>query len=287
MAVRIVDESQVHALLDMRACIELMDATLRTVARGGAVLPLRTILRLPDGCGVLASMPSHLNPPDAIGLKAITVFPGNQGSAFDSHQGVVLLFEAVHGSLVAILDASSITAIRTAAVSGVATRALANANAGDLAILGSGVQAASHLDAMAAVRSLRRVRVFSRDPRNAARFAAAAREVDSDTIAAARLYADRRESLFAEAGDFLIPRSEGRVTDAHLIGELGEVLEGTAPARERPEDLTAFKSLGLAVEDLAAPQYVATLAAERAIGIVLEIGGKRDLALEPQRASRG
>ena len=173
MPVRIISQDQVNQLLAMPACIDLMDQALRTLTRGGAVLPLRTMLRLPGGQGVFGSMPAYLNPPNAIGLKALTVFPGNEGSQYDSHQGVVLLFEAVHGALTAILDASSVTAIRTAAVSGVATRALANEDAGDLAILGSGVQAVTHFDAMAAVRPLRRVRVYSRSTANVAHTATA------------------------------------------------------------------------------------------------------------------
>lgn len=331
MPVRILTQEQVTDLLPMPACVDLMDAALRAMTRGGAILPLRTMLRLPEGRGIFGSMPSYLNPPDAIGLKAITVFPGNEGTKYDSHQGVVLLFEAVHGSLVAILDASSITAIRTAAVSGVATRALARADAGDLAILGAGVQAMTHLDAMAAVRPLRRVRVWSRTPASVEKFVAAAkgrhpvvvepaptveaalrgadlvctvtssrvpvlerrmladgchlnvvgaslataRELDSDTVAAARVYTDRRESLLAESGDFLIPRSEGRFGDEHLIGEVGEVLEGKVEGRRNASDLTLFKSLGLAIEDLAAAHYVNQRAAERGIGVVLEIGGLR------------
>ena len=331
MPVRIISQAQVTQLLAMPACVDLMDQTLRTLTRGGAVLPLRTMLRLPDGRGVFGSMPAYLNPPDAIGLKALTVFPGNEGSRYDSHQGVVLLFEAVHGALTAILDASSVTAIRTAAVSGVATRALANPDAGDLAILGTGVQAVTHFDAMAAVRTLRRVRVYSRNAANVARFVqetagrhavtveatesveaalqgadlictvtsarqpiverrwvaagahlnvvgaslAAAREIDSDTVAVARLYADRRESLVAESGDFLIPKAEGRFGDEHVIGEVGEVLEGKAPGRLRPSDITMFKSLGLAIEDLASAHYVAARAAELGIGTVIEIGGLR------------
>ncbi len=315
----------------MPACVDLMDQTLRTLTRGGAILPLRTMLRLPDGRGVFGSMPAYLNPPDAIGLKALTVFPGNEGTRFDSHQGVVLLFEATHGALTAILDASSVTAIRTAAVSGVATRALANPDAGDLAILGSGVQAVTHLDAMAAVRTLRRVRVYSRNAANVARFIKdtagrhgvtaeavdsveaallgadlictvtsarqpiverrwvadgahlnvvgaslpGAREIDSDTVAVARLYADRRESLLNESGDFLTPKSEGRFGDEHLLGEVGEVLEGKAPGRLGRSDITMFKSLGLAIEDLASAHYVAARAAELGIGTVIEIGGLR------------
>ncbi len=331
MPARIISQAEVNQLLAMPACVDLMDQTLRTLTRGGAILPLRTMLRLPDGRGVFGSMPAYLNPPDAIGLKALTVFPGNEGTRFDSHQGVVLLFEATHGALTAILDASSVTAIRTAAVSGVATRALANPDAGDLAILGSGVQAVTHLDAMAAVRTLRRVRVYSRNAANVARFIKdtagrhgvtaeavdsveaallgadlictvtsarqpiverrwvadgahlnvvgaslpGAREIDSDTVAVARLYADRRESLLNESGDFLTPKSEGRFGDEHLLGEVGEVLEGKAPGRLGRSDITMFKSLGLAIEDLASAHYVAARAAELGIGTVIEIGGLR------------
>jgi ornithine cyclodeaminase len=332
MPVRLLDQEQVTALLGMRECMGVMESALRALARGGAVLPLRTILRIPDGRGVFGVMPSHLTPPDAIGLKAITVFPGNEGTAYDSHQGVVLVFEPRHGSLVGILDASSITAIRTAAVSGVATRLLARPDAGDVAILGSGVQADTHLDAMMVARGVRRVRVWSRTPDHAARFTARsraryaglkvevapdarsavqgadivctvtssrvpilmgewlapgahvnavgasqmpARELDSDAVARARLYVDRRESALAESGDFLIPRSEGRFGDDHIVGEIGEVLEGAVPGRRSPAEVTLFKSLGLAIEDLAAGHYVLGEAERHGIGLVLDLGGLR------------
>ncbi len=330
MPTRILTQQQVTELLPMADCVDLMDQTLRTLARGGAVLPLRTMLRLPEGRGILGSMPSYLDPPDAIGLKAITVFPGNEGTRFDSHQGVVLLFEAKYGSLSAILDASSVTAIRTAAVSGVATRALAASDAGDVAIIGSGVQAQTHLDAMAVARRLRRVRIFSRHRANAEKFAvsartrhavpievvasaeaaireadiictvtsartpvverawvaagahinavgssvAANREIDSDTVTVARVYADRRESIMAEGGDFLIPKAEGRFGDDHLVGEVGELLEGRIPGRTGRE-ITLFKSLGIAIEDLAAAHFVNERAQARGIGVLLDIGGLR------------
>jgi len=331
MPVRILTQEQVTALLPMADCMDLMEQTLRTLARGGATLPLRTIVRIPGDRGVFGSMPSYMNPPDAIGLKAITVFPGNEGTRYDSHQGVVLLFEAVHGTLEAILDAASITAIRTAAVSGVATRLLARPDAGDVAILGSGVQAHTHLDAMAVARPLRRVRVWSRSGDNVARFIAAAsrrhsvmieaapspeaaargadvvctvtssrvpvlegrwvargahlnvvgasqptaRELDSDAVSGARFYADKRESALAESGDFLIPKSEGRFGDEHIVGELGDVLEGKAPGRRGAEEITLFKSLGLAIEDLASAHFVSRRAAEQGVGTVMEIGGLR------------
>ena len=331
METRILPQSDVFALLPMEECIEVMAEALRTLARGDAVQPLRTLMWLPDRTGLLGLMPGYLGSPSALGIKIVTVMPGNHGTAFDSHQGAVLLFEAEHGSLLAVLDASSITAIRTAAVSGVATRALARAGAGDLALLGSGAQAATHLDAMRAVRPLRRVRVWSRHAENARGFAArhsartglgiealpsaraavegadlvctvtssrepvlegawlapgvhvnavgaslkSARELDSDAVARARLFVDRRESAENEAGDFLIPRGEGRFGDEHIQAELGEVLAGSHPGRRAADEITLFKSLGLAVEDLAVAHYLYRKALAVGAGVTVELGGGR------------
>src|SRR5476649_777892 len=112
----IISQSEVPALLPMDECIEVMARALATLARGGTVQPLRPMLRLPDQKGILGMMPAYMDSPEALGVKLITVFNANHGTKYDSHQGVVLLFEATHGSLVAIIDASSVTEIRTAAV---------------------------------------------------------------------------------------------------------------------------------------------------------------------------
>lgn len=171
MQVRIINQSEVKRLLPMDECVAAMERALKALSGGNAVQPLRPVLWLPQRVGALGLMPSYLGDLGCFGLKAASVFPGNHGTQYDSHQGAVLLFEATHGQLLAVLDASSITAIRTAAVSAVATRVLAQESAGDLAILGSGVQARSHLRAMQLVRPLRRVRVWSRDPAHAQSFA--------------------------------------------------------------------------------------------------------------------
>lgn len=171
MKVLFVDGATVHRMLTMQACIPLMRATLQSLSRGGVVLPLRSKMALPDATGILGLMPGYLGEPQAFGLKVVTVMPGNHGTAYDSHQGVVMLFGAQHGEPLAILDAAAITAIRTAAASGAVTDALARPDAGDLALLGSGTQARMHLRAMRTVRPLRRVRVWSRTAGHAARFA--------------------------------------------------------------------------------------------------------------------
>ncbi|HVG43882.1 MAG TPA: ornithine cyclodeaminase family protein, partial [Longimicrobium sp.] len=176
MDILVLSQAQVQALLPMADCMEAVAGALRALSVGDARLPLRTIVPLPDGRGVFGAMPAWVGEPATLGIKVITVFPGNHGTRLDSHQGAVLLFDTADGRLLAVLDASSVTAIRTAAASGVATRALAREGPADLALLGAGVQALTHLEAMRVARPLARVRVWSRHAERARAFARTARE---------------------------------------------------------------------------------------------------------------
>jgi ornithine cyclodeaminase len=310
----------------MPECIRVMRDALGALARGEALVPLRTIMRVPGVGGFLGLMPGYISPlkgqEGALGMKAVSVFPGNAKRGIDTHQGAVLLFEADTGRLSALMDGAAITAIRTAAVSGVATDLLARRDASELAILGAGVQARTHIDAVAAVRPLRQVRIWSRNPERAAALAAelrprfqfpiepatsvetavraadivatvtaspepilqrpwlkegvhinavgssipTSREIDTATMAAARLFVDRRESALAEAGDLLIPMLEGAVKGDHIQSELGDVIIGKDPGRRSPTELTLFKSLGLAVEDVASAAYIVRRARETGTG---------------------
>jgi ornithine cyclodeaminase len=332
MKVLFLNERDVHEQFEMRSAVPLMREALTTLARGDAVLPLRSMVKLPDGSGILGLMPGYLGAPQSFGLKVVTVMPGNHGTGYESHQGVVMLFGVAHGEPLAVIDASAITEIRTAAVSGAVTQALARADAGDLAILGSGAQARSHLAAMAVARKLRRVRVWSRTPANAARFAreqgprfglgvevcadpaaavrgadlvctttssstpvlkgewlspgahvnavgacfANSRELDAQAVARSRFFTDRRESCLAEAGDFRLARDEGAITDAHLLGEVGDVFSGKLTGRASADDITVFESLGIAVEDLASAHHLLQRARETGAGRWLEWGGPDD-----------
>ena len=329
----LISDREIHELLPMGECIEVMRQALESVAQGTSVLPLRTVLRLEGTTNAFASMPAvyGTGADAAIGAKVITVFPGNDATPFDSHIGVVLLFDAQHGSLLAILDASSITAIRTAAVSGLATRLLANGDADEVALLGAGVLALPHLDAMCEARPIKRVRVWSRNQARAESFAAkararhdvdvrvspsardavtdapivctitssrtpilegawlapgahvnavgasmsSARELDAAAVRSSLLFVDRRESALAEAGDFLMARAEGAVDDAHIRGEIGELSRGSIAGRTSHSDITLFKSLGLAVEDVATAQFVHAKARERKLGTSVTLGGMR------------
>ena len=326
MDVTVLSAEDVARLLPMRDCIQVMRDALASLARGRALVPLRMVMRMPDASGFLGLMPGHIGPDDgragALGMKAVSVFPGNARRGIDTHQGAVLLFEEDTGRLSALMDGATITAIRTAAVSGVATDLLARRDAAELAILGAGVQARTHLEAIAAVRPLRRVRVWSRNPQHAADLVKASaarygasieavptaeaavreadvvatvtaspqpvlqrpwvkdgahinavgssipttREIDTATMAAVRLFVDRRESALNEAGDLLIPMREGAFTADHIQAELGEVIIGKDLGRQSPDELTLFKSLGLAVEDVASAAFILERAREMGIG---------------------
>jgi ornithine cyclodeaminase len=330
----LISDRDVRALLPMNECITVMEGALRSVTDGSSVLPLRTVMRLDGTPNAFAAMPAVVGKGAgaSLGAKIITVFPGNDATPYDAHIGAVLLFDAEHGKLLAIADASSITAIRTAAVSGLATRLLAREDAKELALLGAGVLAMTHLDAVRCVRDVTRVRIWSRGGDRAKEFAAraraernievvvagsareavegadvictitgartpilegawiapgahvnavgaslpTARELDTVAVKRSRLFADRRESLLAEAGDFLIPRGEGAITDAHVLGELGDLLAGTVRGRTSATDVTLFKSLGLAVEDVAALRHIHTKAVATGAGTPVALGGLRE-----------
>ena len=169
--VLIVNQAEVPRLLPMKECVDVMARAFASLARGEADMPVRQILWMAEKRGALGLMPAHLGGLAALGLKAVTFFPGNEGTDLDSHQGAVLLFETGRGRLLAIIDATSITAVRTAAVSGLATRLLAKPDASDLALVGSGVEARTHLEAMLAVRTIKRIRVASKTFERAKSFA--------------------------------------------------------------------------------------------------------------------
>src|SRR5688500_6984047 len=172
MKILILNHDEVVQLLPMKECIAIMREALIKLASGEVHQPLRTIVRPPDAAGVMGLMPSYVGGDQAAyGLKTVCVFPGNPAKGKDAHQGAVLLFSAETGELLALVNASAITAIRTAAVSGVATDLLARDDASDLAIIGAGVQARTHLKAIAEVRPRKRCRVASRNIEHARRLA--------------------------------------------------------------------------------------------------------------------
>jgi ornithine cyclodeaminase len=297
----------------MSDCIELMSDALAALARGDVFQPLRTIVRPPDARGLLGLMPAYRHGElGAFGLKAICVFPGNPSIGKDAHQGTVMLFSQETGEPLALMNASHITATRTAAVSAVATRLLARPEADELGIIGAGVQARTHLVALGRVRTIKRARVACRNPEHAVQLvremqdkvsfpiepvetnedavrdadlivtatsahepvlnrdwisagahinaigthSPQSREIDTATMAAARIFTDRRESLLNEAGDYLLAAKEGAVGPDSIVAEIGELVIGAKKGRTSASEITLFKSLGLAIEDVVCAEYL-------------------------------
>jgi len=333
MRVLILSHRDVLAALTPQRCAEAMAEVLAAQARGETYLPLRSLMVPPGAAGFMGLMPcwrgGHGDGTAAFALKTLCLMPGNPARGLDMHQGTVTLFNGETGVPTAILDASAVTAVRTAAVTAVATTLLARQDARTLAILGAGVQGRAHLRALATVRDFERIRVYAptrahasalveqaiaadvepgtelsvassaeealrgadvvvtatsaREPVLAhgwlepgAHLSAvgastpAAREIDTATVAASALFCDSRESLRHEAGEFQLAIAEGLISgEEHVRAELGEVLAGTAPGRRDDSELTLFRSLGIAIEDLAAAQTA--VAAARAEGLGTEV----------------
>jgi ornithine cyclodeaminase len=336
MDVLVLSKADVARLLPLDACMNVMEETLKALSSGQATMPLRSVMPVPGGTGLLGLMPGTLGPANVFGAKITSVYGSNLNSEFESHQGVVVLFEAEHGRPLALVDAGEVTAVRTAAVSGVATRVLAREDARTLALIGSGSQAHPHLEAMLLVRPIEEVRVWSRSQEHARAFVAheaprwekkrpgvrfrvvddvaeavydadivctltsasepvlrgdqlpagvhinavgstgqRGREIDTEVVRRARFFVDRLESTLNEAGDFLIARAEGAVGDDHILGELGDVLLGRVPGRRSLDEITLFRSLGLAVEDVATAHFLYREAREAGLGVWAPLGGLR------------
>ncbi|HVS32413.1 MAG TPA: ornithine cyclodeaminase family protein [Thermoanaerobaculia bacterium] len=301
MRVLVLNEHEVEELLTMPECIAVMEDALAALARGEFQNPLRQAFRPAGAAGLLGLMPAYrAGSRPLFGLKEVCVFPGNPARGLDTHLGAVLLHDGETGELLAMMSASAITAIRTAAVSAVATKLLARPDARRLAILGGGVQARSHLKAIPLIRDIEEIRLHrwsaaipggavrcssaeeavagadiivtatsSREPvlirdwiapgahiNAVGSSIASARELDAATVAAASLFVDRRESTVNESGDYLFALREGAIDESHIRAEIGEILVGRATGRRSREEITLFKSLGLAAEDLASAQFL-------------------------------
>ena len=287
----ILDEPAVGRLLHFQELIPAVARALADLSAGRVVQPVRTVLPIAPHQGFFAVMPAYAG---AMGAKLVTFYPGNRG--IPTHHAVIVLFRAETGEPLAMMDGRLITEMRTAAASAVATQHLARSDADVLAILGSGVQAQSHLEALRHVRSFTDVRVWS--PRHARAFAerhgvtAAAtpeeavrgadvvvvatsattpvlhgrwlspgthvnavgatrpewRELDDELVTAARVFVDSREAALKESGDVIAARE--------VAAEIGEVIAGVHPGRRSAAEVTLFKSVGVAVEDVASAALV-------------------------------
>jgi ornithine cyclodeaminase len=319
LSLRVISGDEVRELLPYGDCVAAVESAMRSVSTGKVLMPLRQFMPLPTGQGALAWMPGYLGDPECFGIKLLSLFPANPAAGLSSHLGLYALYEARHGRPLAVLEASVLTAIRTAAASVVATRALARSDSKVLAIIGTGEEAHSHVEAFQSVMPFEHVLIWGRNAIAASKLADHARslgrcevevvpsvrdalaradvvctvtsasepvlsgsevragthlclvgssvpskrEVDDDCVAMARFFVDYRGSAMAQAGELLHAIRSGRVSETHIVAEIGAVLSGAVAGRRSATDVTVYKSLGVAAQDLAAAMLVYRRAVER------------------------
>jgi ornithine cyclodeaminase len=318
----LLSEKDVRVVLGMDDLISAMETALDQFSAGHVRQPLRNIVDLADRHAFYGVMPAYMAQPAALGTKLVSVYHTNAERGLPSHLATIVLHDPETGALLAILDGRYITEARTAAVSAASAKHLARQDARVLAVLGSGVQARSHIDALTRVRQFSEIRVWgrhegrvrallqsipnhvrstlvaapsaeaaadgadvialvtaSRDPvltraavRAGAHICAVGacrpdqREMETALVRDARVFVDSRTGAIAEAGDLVIPIKEGAINASHIAGELGDVFGGRVPGRRDDAEITIFKSLGMAVEDVAAARLAFDRASERGLG---------------------
>jgi alanine dehydrogenase len=323
----VLSEKQVQSLIDIEELISTLEKAHVQYSTGKAVMPVRLVVPLPEIQGRITSMPGFLNVDRALGMKVVTYFPDNPKGGLPGILATIMLFSAETGKLIATMDGSYITAIRTACASAMATKALANPQTPVLGILGAGVQARAHIEALTRVRSIERIRIYSpsgmgapgikndmeptvKIPIEVARSAEEAvrdadlvatvttakqpivnrqwlksgahinavgshrpdlREIDGATLARSKIVVDSREAVMAECGDILLAIKENNISSDSIHAEIGEVLAGVKSGRTSAGEITLYKSVGIAIQDVAAANLVYRKALELKIGTNVEI----------------
>jgi alanine dehydrogenase len=349
---RLLTEADVKAVLTMDDLIETMSSALRQFSARQVEQPVRSVISVDGDAAFFGTMPAFVRGSSSadlggaspsvggrasLGAKLVTVFGANAARGLPSHLASIVLLDPETGGLRALLDGRYITEARTAAVSAVSSRLLARQTAASLAIIGSGVQARSHLEALARVHRVRQVTVWSPNKQHRDQFVEYAktattghqtsrgsdpgyniasvdhageavvgadvivlvtasptpvlesgwvkpgahvisvgacrptqREMDPALTARSRLFVDSREAALVESGDVVLGMQEGRFTADHIVAELGELVNG-APGRRDDTEITIFKSLGMAVEDVTAADLAYRRAVERGVGTELTL----------------
>ncbi len=304
----VLSSHDLRAALPMPDAVAAMRTAFAALARGEAVMPERLHIDVETPPGTALFMPCSLQTRGVMGIKTVTLFPENRGKGLPLLQGIYTLFDATTGSPVAMMDAAALTALRTGAVSGLATDILARPDASTAAVFGAGVQGRTQLAAVRAVRDIARAYVYDPSTEAARCFASEmaellgiaiqpaaspadavrdadvicaatvsespvfdhgdlksgvhinavgsykphVQEIPAQTVANSLLVVDHRESALSETGDLIIPIESGLITADHIHAELGELVLGNASGRAAPEEITLFKSVGVAVQDLIA-----------------------------------
>jgi len=323
----VLSEAQVRSLIDVEELIAALEQAHLQYSTGKAVMPVRLVVPLPQIQGRITSMPGYLAEDKALGMKVVTYFQNNPEQNLPAILATVMLFSASTGKMIAVMDGSYITAIRTACASAMATRALANPEAPLLGILGAGVQARAHIQALCRVRKLNKIKLYSPSGTSAANIKGElepvtgvaievaksaeetvrnsdlmvtattaqqpilksewlkpgahvnavgshrpdSREIDGSTVARSKVVVDSREAIMAECGDILLAIKEKNITENHVHAEIGEVLAGTKPGRNSASEVTLYKSVGIAIQDVATAQLVYRKALELKVGTNVEV----------------
>lgn len=323
----LLSEKQVQDLIDIDELIATLEQAHIQCSTGRAVMPVRLVVPLPQIHGRITSMPGFLNDDNALGMKVITYFQDNQKRGLPAILATIMLFSVETGKMIAVMDGSYITAIRTACASAMATRALANRETPVLGILGAGVQARAHIQALSRVRKLQQIKIYSPSGISATKIrkdmesdvgfgvkvAASAedavkhsdivvtvttakepilksewlnagvhinavgshrpdlREVDGATLARAKVVVDSREAIMTECGDILLALKEKSIPEDVIHAEIGEVLAGMKSGRESAGEITLYKSVGIAIQDVATANLVYHRALDRKVGTQVEI----------------
>jgi len=323
----VLSEKEIRRLVDIDELIAALEEAHIQFSTGSAVMPVRQVTPLPEISGRITSMPAYLAADRALGMKIVTYFKDNARFGLPAILATVQLYSADTGKLAAVLDGTYLTAIRTACASAMATKALANADAPVLGILGAGVQARAHIEALSKNRNIQKIKIYSpsgasarklkedleskvklpiepaESAENAVRGAdlvvtvttAATpilarewlkpgahinavgshrpdlRELDGATLKAAKVVVDSREAIMSECGDALLAIKEGAIDATHLSTEVGEVLAGRKPGRTKANEITIYKSVGIAIQDVAAARLVYRRALEQKAGVEVEV----------------
>ncbi len=327
MEIRVLDAEQVRQALPMSAAIEAMKQAFSQLSRGEANLPLRSRIEVDSNFTLF--MPAYLKNSKDLAVKIVSVFPDNPGQGLPTIHAALMVLDSDTGIPVALMEGASLTAIRTGAASGAATDLLARADACTAAILGSGVQARTQLEAVCTVREIERVWVYSLDEPGLKRFVdemagngpipsdlritsnptqaikeadiictattstepvfaghnlragahinavgsftPAMQEIDSETVRRSLVIVDSRQAALAEAGDLIIPLQSGVIEKSWIRAELGEIVNGEHPGRTDAEQITLFKSVGVAVQDVAAASHALQGAITAGLGSVISL----------------
>jgi len=323
----ILSEKEIQSLIDIEELIEALEHAHIQYSTGNAVMPVRLVVPLPQIQGRITSMPGYLSEDKALGMKVVTYFQNNPRQNLPAILATIMLFSTETGKIIAAMDGSYLTAIRTAGASAMSTKALANPDTPVLGVLGAGVQARAHIRALCHVRKFNKIKIYSPsgasaiavekdlEPQvgvdievagsaeEAVRYANVVvtvttakepilkpvwlapgahinavgshrpdqREIDGATLASSKVVVDSREAIMAECGDILLAIKENSITEKNIHAEIGEVLARLKPGRTSAGEITLYKSVGIAIQDVATANLVYHKALQRKVGTHVEV----------------